>query len=67
MGLLELIITVVVVGVILWVVESFIPMDASIKKLLQVIVIIIVAIWLLQSFGLIGHIGNGNVNDIRIK
>ncbi len=67
MGLIELIITIVLVGVVLWLVESFIPMDAGIKKLLQVIVLIIVAIWLLQSLGLLGHIDGGKINDVRIR
>ncbi len=67
MGLMELIITIVLVGVVLWLVESYIPMDAGIKKLLQIIVILIVAVWLLQSIGLLGHIDSGRMNDVRIR
>ncbi len=66
MGLLELIVTVCVVGFILYVIEKYVPMDAGIKKLLQIVVIIIIAIWLLQSLGLLGHVGSDRVNDIRI-
>lgn len=67
MDLIQLIITIVVVGVVLWLVETYIPMDAAIKKLLQVAVIIIVALWLLQSFGLLGHVGGGHIEDVRVR
>ena len=62
MPLLQLIIVLVVVGVILWVINSYIPMQATIKKILNVVVIIGVILWLLSVFGVIGslqgfHIG----------
>ncbi len=56
--LLSVLITIVVVGVILWLVNAYIPMDANIKKILNIVIIIILVIWLLKVFGLIGHIGN---------
>lgn len=67
MGLLELIITVAIVGIVLWLVETYVPMDAGIKRLLQIIVILIVAVWLLQSLGLLGHVSGEHINDVRIK
>ncbi len=54
MPLINLIIVLVVVGVILWVINSYIPMEATIKKILNVVVIIAVILWLLSAFGLIG-------------
>ena len=51
MSIIGLIITLVVVGVLLWLVEAYVPMDATIKRLLQVVVIICVVIWLLQALG----------------
>ena len=62
MSLVSLLVVLVVVGLILWLVNNYIPMDATIKKILNVIVIIVVIIWLLQAFGLIGSLQN-----IRIK
>ena len=56
MPLIHLIIVLVVVGVILWVVNSYIPMDATIKKILNVVVVIAVILWLLSAFGVIGSI-----------
>jgi hypothetical protein len=53
MPLTQLVIVLVVVGVILWVINSYIPMQTTIKKILNVVVIIAVIIWLLSVFGFI--------------
>jgi len=62
MSLISVVVALIVVGVILWLINSYIPMDGKIKSILNVVVIIVVAIWLLQSFGVLGNIG-----DIRIR
>jgi hypothetical protein len=67
MGLIEIIVTLAIVGILLWLVETYIPMDAGIKKLLQVIVILVVVIWLLQSFGILGHVGGNDINRVRVN
>ena len=54
MSLINLIITLVVVGLVLWLINSFIPMQHTIKQILNVVVIIAVIIWLLSAFGVIG-------------
>ncbi|NJC08880.1 Thivi_2564 family membrane protein [Polymorphobacter fuscus] len=54
MSLINLLIVLVVVGVILWLVNTYIPMDGKIKSILNVIVVIAVIIWLLQAFGIMG-------------
>ena len=46
----------VVVGVVLWVINRYIPMQATIKRILNVVVVIVVLIWLLSVFGLIGKL-----------
>jgi hypothetical protein len=56
MPLIQLVITLVVVGVILWLINSYIPMQSTIKAILNAVVIIVVVIWLLSIFGLIGPI-----------
>jgi len=56
MPLIQLVIVLVVVGVVLWVINSYIPMQSTIKKILNVVVIIGVIIWLLSVFGLIGSL-----------
>lgn len=54
MSLLNLVLTLVVVGVILWLINAYIPMEPTIKKILNVVVIIVVILWLLSAFGVIG-------------
>jgi hypothetical protein len=61
MPLIQLVIVLVVVGVILWLINSYIPMQTTIKKILNVVVVIAVIIWLLSVFGVIG-----NISAIRI-
>ncbi len=56
MTLISLIVTLVVVGVILWLINNYIPMDGNIKKILNVVVILVVILWLLTAFGLLGPI-----------
>ena len=62
MSLISVVVILVVVGVILWLVNNYIPMDGKIKQVLNIVVLIVVCIWLLQAFGILG-----NVNDIRIR
>lgn len=50
MGLIELCIVLIVVGVLLWVVNKYIPMDAKIKQILNIVVVIVVVLWLLALF-----------------
>jgi hypothetical protein len=58
MPLLHVVIVLIVVGILLWLVNAYIPMDAKIKKILNIVVVIAVIIWLLQAFGLLGAIGS---------
>jgi len=58
MSLLHLVIVLVVVGVLLWLVNNYIPMDGKIKSILNVVVVIGVVLWLLQAFGLLGQLEN---------
>jgi hypothetical protein len=57
MSILTIVIVLVVVGVLLWLVNSYIPMDATIKKVLNIVVIIGVVLWLLKAFGLFSALG----------
>ena len=50
MPLINLIIVLVVIGVLMWAVNTFIPMDGKIKQILNVVVIIAVVLWLLAVF-----------------
>jgi len=61
MPLINVIIVLIVVGVLLWLVNTYIPMDGKIKNILNAVVVIVVVIWLLQAFGLMG-----SLNSLRI-
>lgn len=53
MPLLNVVLTLVVVGVLLWLINTYIPMQATIKKILNIVVVIVVILWLLYGFGII--------------
>ena len=50
--LVQIVVALIVVGVLLWAVNSLIPMDPKIKQILNVVVVIAVLLWLLRAFGL---------------
>lgn len=57
----QIAIILIVVGVLLYLANRYIPMDAKIKTILNWAVVIAVVIWLLQVFGVWGYLGNVNV------
>lgn len=65
MPLLTVIITLIVVGILLWLVNTYIPMDAKIKKILNVVVVICVVVWLLYAFGIINRADEIKVPQFR--
>ena len=58
MPLTQVIVVLIVVGVILWLINRFIPMAGSIKSILNAVVIIAVVLWLLNVFGVLGSLSN---------
>jgi len=58
MSLVSLIIVLVVLGLVMWLINAFIPMDATIKRILNIAVVVFLIIWLMQAFGLLGPLGN---------
>jgi hypothetical protein len=56
MDLISLVVTLIVVGVLLWLVNNYIPMDGQIKRLLNAVVVISTVIWLLNAFGVLNSI-----------
>lgn len=63
MDLINLVIVLIVVGVLLWLVNTYIPMDRKIKNILNVVVVIAVVIWLLQVFGVLGSLNNIHIGN----
>jgi hypothetical protein len=58
MPLINVVLTLIVVGVFLWLINRFIPMQSTIKSILNLVVVIVVVIWLLYGFGIISHSGS---------
>ena len=56
MPLIDVLIVLVAVGVVLWLVNTYIPMDAKIKRILNIVVVIAVVLWLLRAFGILGSL-----------
>ena len=61
MSLVTIVISLIVVGVLLWLVNTYIPMDGKIKKILNIVVVVVVVLWLLNVFGVWGHL-----HDVRV-
>jgi hypothetical protein len=56
MPLISLVVVLIVVGVLLWLVNTYIPMDGKIKSILNAVVVIAVVLWLLSVFGIIDRL-----------
>jgi UDP-N-acetylmuramyl pentapeptide phosphotransferase/UDP-N-acetylglucosamine-1-phosphate transferase len=56
MSLISLVVTLIVVGVLLWLVNNYIPMDSKIKRILNIVVVVAVVVWLLNLLGLMDSI-----------
>jgi len=62
MSLVTIVVTLIVVGVLLWLVNTYIPMDGKIKKIINIVVVVVVILWLLNVFGVLGHL-----RDVRVS
>ena len=56
MPLIQVLLVLLVVGVLLWLVNTYLPMAGSIKSILNAVVVIVVVIWLLNVFGLMDNL-----------
>jgi hypothetical protein len=65
MTLVGIIVVLVVVGLIMWLINTYIPMAGAIKSLLNIVVFIVVLIWILQTFGLIGQINGVHIPSLK--
>jgi hypothetical protein len=61
MPLLNVLLVLIVVGVLLWLVNSYIPMDSKIKSILNGVVVIVVVLWLLKAFGVLDSLKSINL------
>jgi hypothetical protein len=63
MPLIQVLIVLIVVGVLLWLVNSYIPMQSAIKSILNAVVVIVVVLWLLNVFGVLHSVTNLRVGQ----
>ena len=67
MPILTIIITFVIVGLLMWLVNTYIPMEAGIKKLLNIAIIICLVLWLLNIFGIFSNLGSLGTVGTRVR
>jgi bacteriorhodopsin len=65
MSLVSILVALIVVGVLLWLVNQYIPMDRKIKTIFNVVVVVAVVLWLLYGFGVLGRAGEIRLPRIR--
>lgn len=65
MSLISVVLTLIVVGVLLWLINTYIPMQATIKKLLNIVVVIVVVLWLLYAFGVLDQSGEISMPEVN--
>ncbi len=56
MPLIQLVIVLVVLGVLLWAINAYIPMNATVKKIINVVVILVAVLYVLTAFGVLGSL-----------
>lgn len=59
--MIQLVVILIVIGVLLWLVNNYIPMQGSIKRILNGVVVIAVVLWLVNVFGLLSYFSNFRV------
>jgi hypothetical protein len=65
MPLTNVVVTLIVVGVILWLINTYIPMQSTIKSILNAVVVIVVILWLLYGFGILNHSGDVHMPVVK--
>jgi hypothetical protein len=63
MSLISIVLVLIVAGVIMWLINAYIPMQGTIKSLLNAVVVIVLVIWLLQAFGVLGELGRIQIGE----
>jgi len=65
MTLVDIVLILVIAGLIMWLINTYIPMAAAIKSLLNIVVFVVLLIWVLQALGIIGGIGGLRIPALR--
>ena len=63
MDLVQFLVVIIVVGVLLWLVNNYLPMDRKIKQILNIMVVVILVLWILKVFGLLNFLQGVRVGN----
>jgi len=61
MPLIQVVLTLIIAGVLLWLINTYIPMQAAIKSIINIVVVIVIVLWLLRGYGIITSSGGINL------
>lgn len=61
MPLVNILVVLIVAGIVLWLINTYIPMDGKIKRILNIVFVVVIIIWLLKAFGLLNGLMSINV------
>jgi multisubunit Na+/H+ antiporter MnhB subunit len=64
MPLLQVLLVIIVVGILLWLVETYLPLAQPIKRIFEAVVVIVLVVWLLQVFGVFAYLPNPRIGRI---
>jgi hypothetical protein len=65
MTLVDIVVILVIAGLLMWLINTYIPMAAAIKSLLNIVVFVVLLIWVLQSLGIIGRVAGIRIPPLR--
>jgi hypothetical protein len=65
MPLINVVLTLIVIGVLLWLINTYIPMQSTIKSIINIVVVIAVVLWLLYGFGIISNGGDVHMPVVK--
>jgi len=65
MSLISVLVSLIVIGVLLWLINQYIPMDRKIKTIFNIVVVVAVVLWLLYGFGVLGRTGEIRLPRMR--
>ena len=63
--MLHVVVILIIIGVLLWAANAYVPMDAKIKQILNIVVVLLVILWLLNVFGVLGYLNDAPVPRLR--
>jgi small-conductance mechanosensitive channel len=65
MTLVDIVVILVIAGLLMWLINTYIPMAAAIKSLLNILVFVVLLIWVLQSLGIIGEVAGVRIPPLK--